>query len=180
MGRTLFIKWKDQGIVSFKQVLKEGTLKSFSELKSEFDIDNKDFYKYLQLRHLINNLLAKGHISLELSKLEIILENTLILKGKISEIYAVLRDQAESALTSLKSVWQKDICCNLDDDQWDVVFKCVFFSFSSNKIIEQNYKFIQRIYLTPVRLSKILAHLLCATDFFELREQNTFFGTAKN
>lgn len=63
MGRTSFTKWKDQGIVSFKQVLKEGTLKSFSELKNLFDIDNKDFYKYLQLRHLINNILAKGHIS---------------------------------------------------------------------------------------------------------------------
>ncbi len=126
----------------------------------------------VQLRHLINNLLARGHISLELSKLEIILENTSILKGKISEIYAVLRDQAESALTSLKSVWQKDICCNLDDDQWDVVFKCVFFSFSSNKIIEQNYTFIQRIYLTPVRLNKIYpgASPLC----------NRFFWTAKN
>ncbi len=78
-----------------------------------------------------------------------------MLKGKISEIYAILRDQAESSLTSLKSVLQKDLGCNFDDDQWDVVYKCVFFSFSSNKIIEQNYKFIQRIYLTPVRLSKI-------------------------
>lgn len=117
MGNTLFIKWKDQGIVSFKQVLKKGTLRSFTELKSEFDIDNKDFYKYLQLRHLINYLLVKGHISLELSKLDNILENTSVLKGKMSEIYAILRDQAASSLTSLKSVWQKDLGCNFD---WDI------------------------------------------------------------
>lgn len=122
------IKWKDQGIVSFKQVFKEDTRKSFSELKSEFNIDNKDFYKYLQLRHLINDLLVKGHISMELSKVDNILENTSILKGKMSEIYAILRDQAEPSLTSLKSVWQKDLGCNFDDDQWDIIYKSgVFF-----------------------------------------------------
>ena len=74
---------------------------------------------------------------------------------QISVIYRALLVHHDSSLTSLKKVWQKDLDCDLDDDQWDSMCPNVFIPLSCNKIIEQNYKFMHRMYLTPLRLSKM-------------------------
>lgn len=42
------------------------------------------------------------------------------------EIYTISRDQADSTLTSLKSIRQKDLDCNFDDVQWDSIYKSFF------------------------------------------------------
>jgi len=77
------------------------------------------------------------------------------LKGKISVIYSTLLDHYSSSLTPLRNIWQKDMGCAFDEDQWDTICQNVFSSLSCNKIIEQNYKFMHRMYLTPLRLSKM-------------------------
>lgn len=148
-------KWKEYGILQFQNLFEEGSLKSFADLRSEFDIPNQDFYKYLQLRHYITTLEKAGQMSFTLSTIEEIIVNSTKLKGKISVIYGALLDHNSSSLISLRTVWQKDLEQDLDDELWDNMCNNVFVSLSCNKIIEQNYKFMHRMYLTPVRLSKM-------------------------
>lgn len=155
IGKSLFTKWKDHGIHKFQNVLEKGTLKSFADLRSEFEISNKDFYKYLQLRHYIATLENTGQMSLTLSDIEEIMVNSTTLKGKISVIYWALLDYNSSSLMSLRTVWQRDLEQDLDDELWTKICCNVFVSLSCNKVIEQNYKFMHRMYLTPVRLSKM-------------------------
>lgn len=90
-----------------------------------------------------------------LSNIEEILESATSLKGKISLIYSALLDRHSSSLTPLKNVWQKNLRYDFSDDQWDIICQNVFTSLSCNKIIEQNYKFMHRMYLIPVHLSKM-------------------------
>ncbi len=52
-------------------------------------------------------------------------------------------------------MWQWDLGCNFSEEQWGTICQNIFTSFSCNKIAEQNYKFIHRTYLTPLRLSKM-------------------------
>lgn len=77
------------------------------------------------------------------------------MKGKISVIYSALLDHHSSSLMPLKIIWQKDLEQDIDDELWSTMCLNVFVSLSCNKIIEQNYKFMHRMYLTPVRLSKM-------------------------
>lgn len=155
IGKRLLIKWKENGIHQFQHLFTKGTLKSFTHLRSEFNIPKQDFYKYLQIRHLISTLNGEGRLLLGLTSLDEIMTKSTSLKGKISVIYNALLDHHSSSLTSLKNIWQKDLGCDFTEDQWDIICRNVFTSLSCNKIIEQNYKFIHRMYLTPLRLSKM-------------------------
>jgi len=92
LGKSLFIKWKEYGIYQFQHLFTICFLKSFSDLNSEFKIPNQEFYKYLQIHHLIPNFEKAGWLSLEWSKIEEILMNSTTLKGKISVIYCALLD----------------------------------------------------------------------------------------
>lgn len=122
---------------------------------SEYDIPKQDFYKYLQIRHLINTLKREKRLSLGLTNLEEILVKSTSLKGRISVIYVALLDHYSSSLTPLRNIWQKDMGRAFDEDQWNTICQNVFSSLSCNKITEQNYKFMHRMYLTPLRLSKM-------------------------
>lgn len=155
IGGSLFAEWRSNGIYQLQQLFDGDTLKSFAVLMSEYEIPKRDFYKYLQIRHLINTLKGEKRLSLGLTNLEEILVKSTSLKGKISEIYSTLLDHYSSSLTPLRNIWQKDMGCAFDDDQWDTICQNVFSSLSCNKIIEQNYKFMHRMYLTPLRLSKM-------------------------
>lgn len=155
IGGSLFAEWRSNGIYQLQQLFDGDMLKSFAVLMSEYEIPKRDFYKYLQIRHLINTLKGEKCLSLGLTNLEEILVKSTSLKGKISEIYSTLLDHYSSSLTPLRNIWQKDMGCAFDDDQWDTICQNVFSSLSCNKIIEQNYKFMHRMYLTPLRLSKM-------------------------
>ncbi len=155
IGCSLFAKWRENGIHQIQHLFTENKLKSFADLRSEYEILKQDFYKYLQIRHLINTLKGEQHLSLGLTNLEEILVKSKSLKGKISVIYSALIDHYSSSLTPLRNTWQKNMGCVFDEDQWDTVCQDVFSSLSCNKIIEQNYKFMHRTYLTPRRLSKM-------------------------
>lgn len=155
LGKSLLLKWKDYGIYQFQHLFVNCSLKSFSDLILEFKIPKCEFFKYLQIRHLISTLDKAGRLSLERSRMEDVLIKQAKLKGIVSVIYGVLLDHHDSSLASLKIVWQKDLECTFDDDQWGIICKSVFTSFSCNKIIEQNYKCMHRIYYTPLRLSKM-------------------------
>ena len=155
IGSSLFVKWRDNGIHQFQHLFAEDTLKSFTDLMSEYEIPKQDLYKYLQIRHVISTLKKEKRLSLELTNLEKILVKSTSLKGKISVIYNTLLNHHSSSLTPLKNIWQKDMGCVFDEDQWDIICQNVFSSLSCNKIIEQNYKFMHRIYLTPLRISKM-------------------------
>ena len=155
IANSLFTKWRGNGIHQFQQLFAGDTLKSFSVLMSEYEIPKQDFYRYLQIRHLINTLNGEKRLSLGLTNLEEILVKSTSLKGKISVIYSALLDYYSSSLTSLRNIWQKDMGRAFDEDQWDTICQNVFSSLSCNKITEQNYKFMHRVYLTPLRLSKM-------------------------
>jgi len=46
------------------------TLKSFSQIRTEFDIPSEDFFKYLQIRHFLESLIKQNKFRFNLSELE--------------------------------------------------------------------------------------------------------------
>lgn len=45
-----FRKWAEHGLTNLHQLHKDGSLKSFEQLREEFMLPNTDFFRYLQLR----------------------------------------------------------------------------------------------------------------------------------
>lgn len=155
--------WRLRGILELGQLFDKGHLKSFQLLKQEFNLPNKDFYKFLQLRHFLESLLKDERIRLDLFDIEKQLYSSFSLKNKISVFYAMLSNVGSSSLDPLKLVWEKDFGTNLSDEDWVSACSSIYFRDASISNHEQSFKFIYRTYLTPVRLHKIFpnASQLC-------------------
>ena len=114
-----------------------------------------DFFKYLQIRNSILALMKKDLLSFDLSEIENALVSSTVIKGKIAEFYELLAQGSRSSFISVVKTWEKDLGMELDENTWQYIFENTYFPFTSNKIKEANFKFIYRLYLTPVRMHKI-------------------------
>lgn len=159
IGNSLLVNWKSLGIVQIKHLFNHNILKEFSSLKEEFGVPKQDFFKYLQLRHLITTLIKQNRLSKEVSELEETVLKLRSLKGAISKIYKCLSEYQDSCFKTLRTSWQKDLNMGLSDQQWKKICKNIFLGMSCNKIIEQNYKFMHRAYITPLRLNRMYPNL---------------------
>ena len=57
-----FVWWSSRGITAMCTLMERKNLKSFQDLKEEFDLENRDLFRYLQLRHFYDTEI-KGSIS---------------------------------------------------------------------------------------------------------------------
>ena len=64
-------QWTDSGLIQFKDLLNMNMqLKSFIDLRSEYTISNKHFFKYLQIQSVTTALITETKSQLGLSELE--------------------------------------------------------------------------------------------------------------
>ena len=82
-----------QGLVSQKNM----QLKSFIELRIEYGIPNTDFFRYLQMRNLIQSLRRENMLRSDLYEIEEILMLSTTIKGKISELYNIFFKDCQSS-----------------------------------------------------------------------------------
>lgn len=110
-GRERTRKWERQGINRIIQLYEGSTLKLFTDLRREFNISKKSFYKYLQIRHALQ-VQFKTQV-IEWSKIPTLQKiiNLGTTKGLISEIYSQLGSRNMSGAGSSKSRagWERDV-----------------------------------------------------------------------
>ena len=51
-----FKRWGSQGLTAYCTFLHKGTMNSFQNLKGQFGLDKDDFYRFLQVRHYIDQI----------------------------------------------------------------------------------------------------------------------------
>ncbi len=64
-------RWVNQGLSSYCTFFNQTTLKSFQTLKRRHGLNNNDFFRFLQVRHHINNSMVKGQKVFDNSLLKI-------------------------------------------------------------------------------------------------------------
>lgn len=83
-------QWINSGVIQFKDLLNLNMqLKSFIDLRSEYNIPNKHFFKYLQIRSITHSLIKEKKLRLGLSEVEDNLLSSNTIKGKISNFYNI-------------------------------------------------------------------------------------------
>ncbi len=151
------LSWRSRGVSELGHLFDDGQMRSFQELRLEFNLSSKDSYKFLQIRHFLELQLKEGNIQLDLTEIEKLLFSSFTLKKKISELYTMLFNVGASSFDSLRVIWEKGIGSSFSDEEWLSVCSNIFPKSASISVHEQNYKFFHRIYLTPVRLHRIFS-----------------------
>lgn len=131
-----------KGLSAFTDLLVSDSVKSFEQIRADFNITHKYFQTYLQICHFVGSLLRAGgtHTSIRLSELE----NTIVLakspKGLISKIYTSLLYTDSSHYDSLKLLWESDLEVTFNTVDWDKI--CSQFFPKSISIQERTLKLV--------------------------------------
>lgn len=121
-----FEKWTNKGLIYISQIFMGQILKSFEQLKQEFNLQNNDFYKYLQLRHYLQKHNEWERISKEPTKVEELFMSFTeeeSKKGLISKTYKALQYESNDNNMDVKERWELEANVIITNDDWEETFK---------------------------------------------------------
>lgn len=157
IGKVPFY-WKDwhaKGIVLLGDVYHNGALKSFRDLTQQFGLHRSQFYRFLQLRHLLVGIFGSSTSTPEDAGF---LDRVLTIYGRRHEAsvyYSMLsRTLGNRALAALKVTWEKDLGQSLEED-WDRICANIKKLSRDARVRLMQFKILHRFYWTPSRMFKI-------------------------
>lgn len=148
-----FKNWMYKGAKQVKDLYKDGTMMSFQQLMKEYDIPQKHFFKYLQIRSFIHSEI-KTYVEPSLSTIEEHTVKHLRDKGNLSFFYNTLLEGSKESSMSYLTAWRNDLQEDISKDEW--MDSCLFaqtYSVNTRCRLLQ-YKWLMRTYITPVKLHK--------------------------
>lgn len=150
-----FEGWCSKGVQTIEHILKDGTLKSFEQMQSDFGIPRTWFFQYLQLRHAWAAQVQGGSLSPQRDPTVDSLLGSVSTKGVISMIYRALLSGFMADYTiPAKAKWERDVG-QISEDQWTGVLNSTpSLSPSEAQRLSQLF-LLHRAYKSPALLYKI-------------------------
>uniref|UniRef100_A0A3B3Z6M4 Reverse transcriptase zinc-binding domain-containing protein n=1 Tax=Periophthalmus magnuspinnatus TaxID=409849 RepID=A0A3B3Z6M4_9GOBI len=167
-----FKEWREVGITKISDLYVDDFIKSFQQLKNEFNLPQAHFFRYLQIRSYLNSITYYKN-GVKNSILDNIFIKAVVLKDKIiTNIYDHI-NMNTGVVINIKKSWEYDFGVKLDDQQWIKVLNDAKQITKSNKSHEVQYKIINKMHVTPVTRSK---YETCTTLCFKCKkEAGTYF-----
>ena len=114
-----FIQWYNSGIHTLKDLYIKKLFPSFQQLQEKFNLHNRDFFKYLQIRSFVMKTFPSFPHEPPESIMETLLQSDPLTKGSISRIHNTLfQIDCTATLDHLKEAWQEDLGVEISDNQW--------------------------------------------------------------
>ena len=145
--------WENQGITRVLHMYEGDLIKTFSKLRSEFNIPNKTFFKYLQVRHALQTQF-KIHPMVRTHTPELLkMIQTNITKGQISVLYGKLGAKAisQTGVSKSRERWERDIGL-LTSEQWNQILqRGTLVSITPAQRLSHLF-LLHRVYYTPKKM----------------------------
>lgn len=155
-GETLKDRqWQLYGLNQVGQIIYNGKMVGFNDLKTQFGLTDLNFLTYSRLHSIVKTLMSKGvqlgtHTDLE-NKLITAIRG----KGTVSIMYKLLSSVNPCANLQIRGQWERDMGMSISESQWNAalrksttISKCVRY-----KLIQ--LKIVHRAHMTPETLNKI-------------------------
>lgn len=152
----LWKDWLGKGIVKLGDIYHNGILKSFEDIVRQFGIPRSQFFRYLQLRHLLSGIFGDNTSA---PKAPDLLNDVIKNYGRgheASKYYSMLiNNQDNGAISALKTIWEKDLNLSWEAEEWENIFKNIKLMSRDAKIRLMQFKIMHRFYWTPSRLYRL-------------------------
>ena len=112
-----FLGWDRIGISLLGDVVERGEIKSFSTLQEEFSLDNSQFFRYLQLRHTLQQYPSISRELEEFNPLEAKLLLGAMGRGGVSRLYRSLVINSPECFSPLRERWESYVG-PLEEEDW--------------------------------------------------------------
>lgn len=154
-GKT-FQQWVFKGAGSIIDLFIDKSFPTFEQLKQKFKIDNKDFFKYLQVRDFIKTTFPSFPNQPQEYLMNNILLKDPLKKGSVSKVYNNLAEiDCTTSLDHIKDAWNEDFGLDITREQWSEAQERVH---SSSVCIRHGllqFKILHRLHLSKQRLSRM-------------------------
>ena len=159
-----FSTWSTQGLSCLGDFYIDGTFASFTQLRTTFNLQNSDLFRYFQFRNFARlNTLAFPQIPAA-SGIDHILPVTQLPKGHISFLYNLLLTATPPALLNIKVRWETELGTTLSDRFWDAALKNINSSSSCARLCLIQFKVLHRMHYSKAKLSRIYPDLTDICD----------------
>lgn len=160
-----FLQWEYKGIRCLKDLFIENIFPTFKQLQSKYSLENKDFFKYLQIRSFVKCLFPSFPNQPPNSAMETVFLSNPFQRGLIAKIHNVLsQEETTPTLDHLKRAWQDDLGVSITDNQWSKAQRNVH---STSVCIRHGllqFKVLHRLHLSKLKLSKMFPSISPSCD----------------
>lgn len=146
---TRFRIWVRNGITAYSTVMHEGSLKTFQMMEEQYNLEQQDFYRFLQMRHHFETL--RKDIDLEDGMIKIFASTykSEYITKTISKIYKYFSKRKSEGSLYIKQKWDRESGNILPEDQWYSVCQIQWKTTTSLAWREFSWKNMVRFFLTP-------------------------------
>lgn len=139
----------------FRQWALKGLSMSFSQISQKYNLDGRDFFRYLQIRNYIqkDTTLLSNASSSEIEKQRFEMHST----KSISLFYSVLSEYVGTSTHFLKTIWERELNIQVADEDWNMVWKNAKNLSICNKVRAIQLKILHRAHISPSQRSRFRA-----------------------
>lgn len=150
-----FKEWAQKGMTAVCTVSEDGQFLSFQELKTKYNLENRDFYRFLQLRdYFIKEIRPSETINEVIG----VIIKSYKQKGSrpISAFYQALTESRRESTLYIKAKWEAELEIKIQEEWY---YMCETQCTSTNSLIWREFcwKNLTRYFITPKMKPKQLA-----------------------
>lgn len=145
--------WARSGIHLLGDLFRGEGMKSFEEVKLEYNLDKSDFWRFLQIRHCILGQVRS--ILNPQTEIQDLFHTTWMDKGGASIFYKHIRGAHAPRLEGLKVCWEKDVGEDISTESWEKMVASWHRCSRETQSQLVHYKVLNRSYWTPCKMAKL-------------------------
>ena len=132
---------------------------TFEEIKAKFDIPNKHFFLYLQVRSCIAAAQSQKLSVPLLSTLEEAISNYLYSKGQMNFLYNMLVSSSTESSVGRLNAWREDMQEGVSLEEWGTVCLEAHTQTANTRLRLLQFNWLMRTYITPDKLHKFYENI---------------------
>ena len=143
-----FQNWCEAGIYHIYDLWDRGKFKTFESLQATYKLQNKEFYKYLQVRHYVYTKMDTLNLPDDFNSLEKTLSDST--QGHfVSKLYSKLQYLKTDRLSFLRKIREAQLKTTIDSEIWEEILLLPSKISICNRFREMQYNILQNVYISP-------------------------------
>ena len=150
-GDKRFESWTQKGLTTYLSFTHKNTIQSFQHLRDEHGLEQRDFFRYLQVRHHFNQKCRPADFSKTESEFFRILKSALVSipSKSISKLYNAQFLIGNENTLYIKEKWEKEAGIKMSEETWGEICSFQWSSTNSTEWREHCWKNVVRFFKTP-------------------------------
>ena len=153
-----FLDWREKGLNCIGDLYIEGIFASFVQLKGKYDLPQRDFFRYLQIRSYVRKHIPDFETARP-DKLDGSLKQAAETSHIISYLYDSLHNMVPVSTDSIKAKWETELGVQLAEDIWKESLEYIHTCSINTRHCLIQFKILHRLHYSKEKLHKIFPNI---------------------